>query len=112
MARVEDCEQALHHLAEALRGPHGDRARRAMADRTVSCRLTDLDVTFSGTLRDGGLHGIARVAEPDAQIRLTMTSDDLLALADGSLNLMSAWASRRISIGASMGDLLRLRKLF
>lgn len=112
MATVEECEQALHRLAAALHGPGGARARGQITNRTVSCHLTDLNMTFTGLLRDDGLHGITRTSgTPPAQIRLAMTSDDLLALTDGSLNLISAWTSRRISIQAGVFDLIRLRKL-
>ena len=111
MATVEECERALYRLAAALQGPHGAHARGQLADRTVSCHLTDLDVTFTGALRDGGLHGISRTPGPPAQIRLVMDSDDLLALADGSLNLISAWTSRRVSIQAGVFDLIRLRRM-
>ena len=48
----------------------------------------------------------------DAQIRLTMTSDDLLALVDGSLHLASAWATGRIKVEAGVRDLLKLRSIF
>ncbi|HEX5496369.1 MAG TPA: hypothetical protein VFX70_17525 [Mycobacteriales bacterium] len=111
MATVEECEQALRRLAAALRGPGGDQTRQQITDRTVSCHLTDLDVTFAGTLRDDGLHGISRTGDRAAQIRLAMTSDDLLALTDGSLTLLSAWTSGRVSIRAGVFDLLRLRRL-
>jgi hypothetical protein len=40
-----------------------------------------------------------------------MTGDDLLALVDGSLHFARAWASGRVSVRASLRDLLRLRKL-
>jgi hypothetical protein len=111
MATVEECEQALHRLAAALREPRGARVRGQLADRTVLCHLTDLDVTFTGTLRDGGLHHISRTSERSAQIRLAMSSDDLVALADGSLSLISAWTSRRVSIQAGVFDLIRLRRM-
>jgi putative sterol carrier protein len=48
---------------------------------------------------------------PKADIRLTMNSDDLLALTDGQLNFGSAWASGRVKLEAGLRDLLRLRKI-
>lgn len=114
MASVEECEGALHRLAATLRGPGAARTRRRIGDRTVSCRLTDLGVTFVGELRDGGLHGISRTGDAGAsaaRIRLTMTSDDLLALTDGTLDLLSAWTSGRVTIRAGVIDLIRLRAL-
>jgi putative sterol carrier protein len=41
-----------------------------------------------------------------------MTSDDLLKLVDGELNMASAWASGRVKIDASVFDLLKLRSVF
>jgi putative sterol carrier protein len=112
MASVEECEQALQRLAGRLQRADGATKGR-IETRSVACRLTDLSVAFAGTLRDGGLHDIARAAEsPNAQITLTMTSDDLLALSDGSLSLSSAWAGGRVRIDAGILDLIRLRSYF
>ena len=41
-----------------------------------------------------------------------MTSDDLVALVNGSLNAGSAWASGRLKIKAGVRDMLRLRSIF
>ena len=48
---------------------------------------------------------------PKADIRLTMTSDDLVALTDGRLHFGKAWASGRVKLEAGLRDLLRLRKI-
>jgi hypothetical protein len=112
MASVEECEQALHRLAGRLQRADGATKGR-IETRSVACRLTDLSVAFAGTLRDGGLHDITLAPEsPKAQITLTMTSDDLLALGDGSLSLPSAWAGGRVRIDAGILDLIRLRSYF
>lgn len=111
MATVEECEKALHHLAATLRGPRGTRARSQMTDRTVSCHLKDLGVTFTGRLCGGDLREISQTPAPPAQIRLSMTSDDLVALTNGSANLLSMWTSGRVKIDASIFDLIKLRKL-
>ena len=44
-------------------------------------------------------------------MRITVGSDDLVALAADGLNPAKAWASGRLKIEASIFDLLRLRKL-
>jgi hypothetical protein len=111
MATVEECEGALQRLAEALRGPKGARARSQVTDRTVSCHLKDLGVTFTGRLCDGDLRDISREPAPPAQIRLSMTSDDLLALTNGEGKLLPMWTSGRVKIEASIFDLMKLRKL-
>ena len=111
MASVEECEQALHRLAGRLQRADGATKGR-IETRSVACRLTALSVAFAGTLRDGGLHDIALADAPKAQITLTMSSDDLLALSDGSLSLPSAWAGGRVRIDAGILDLIRLRSYF
>jgi SCP-2 sterol transfer family len=111
VATVEECEAAMHKLAERLKSPDAAQARGKMIDRSISCHLRDLDVTFGGQLRDGEIVDIHRTPTPDGQLKLTTTSDDLVALVDGRLNIASAWASGRVKIDASVFDLLKLRKL-
>ncbi len=111
MASEQECEQALNDLAERLAGSDGSSRSRGF-DRTVSCTVRDLDVVFGGRLIDGQLRDVARSDTREAQIRLTMSSDDLLALVDGTLHLASAWATGRIKVEAGVRDLLKLRSIF
>jgi hypothetical protein len=111
MATVEECEAAMHRLAERLRSPAGGQVRGKVIDRSVSCSLSDLGVTFAGQLRDGEIRDVHRVAAPKGQIKLSMTSDDLVALVDGRLNFAKAWASGRLKVDASVFDLLKLRAM-
>ena len=111
MATAQECETALHQLAARL--AQQDPAERATSfDRTLSCTVRDLGLIFAGRLRDGELIDIAPATGADAQIRLELTSDDLLALVDGTLNVGSAWATKRLKIGAGVRDMLRLRSVF
>ena len=82
-----------------------------LPDRTVSCTVTDLDVIFHAQLGADGLREITTEPHPPAKVRLELTSDDLLALVDGSLPAGQAFASGRLRVRASFGDLLLLRKL-
>lgn len=111
MATVEECERALGQFAAQLTDHNGD-SPHAQFDRTLSCTLKDLGVTFAGRLRSGQLENIRQVSKADAQIRLSMSSDDLLAMVDGKLNLASAWATGRVKVGAGIRDMLRLRSMF
>jgi len=111
MASVDQCRQALDDLAERLAKADSETKRRTL-DRTVSCTLRDLNVIFAGQLRDGELRDIRESASASAQIRMTMTSDDLLKLVAGDLHVGSAWATGRIRLDASVLDLLRLRTVF
>jgi hypothetical protein len=111
VATVEECEAAMHKLADRLRSPDGEEARGKMIDRSISCHLRDLDVTFGGHLRGGEIVDIHRTPTPDGQIKLSTTSDDLVALVDGRLNFAKAWAAGRLKIDANVFDLLKLRTL-
>lgn len=114
MASVDDCEQALRSLAERLNAVDADTRNRYVLARTVACRVPDLGVVFLGRLDEDGLQEI-RCAESldksDAQVRLAATSDDLLALINGTLAVPTAWATGRLKIEASVLDLLKLRTL-
>jgi putative sterol carrier protein len=112
MASVEECERAFDGLAAKLAGADASTRQKASFDRSLSCTLRDLKVTFAGRLRDGQLTDISQVDKPEAQIRMTMTSDDLLKLVAGELAMGSAWATGRVKIDASIFDLLKLRSVF
>lgn len=111
MATVEQSEAAMHKLAERMRSPQAADVRGKMLDRSVSCHLRDLGVTFAGQLRDGGIQDIRQVDKANGQIKLATTSDDLLALVDGQLSFAKAWTSGRLKVDASVFDLLKLRAL-
>lgn len=115
MATVAECEKALGRLADKLAGQARDGRKAVALERTLSCRLTDIGVTFVGRLSDGRLLDI-RLADVShdrpADIRLTMQSDDLPALIDGELNVPKAWATGRVRVSAGVRDLLRLKALF
>lgn len=111
MATMDQCLTALQHIL-------GDLAANPAAtglDRSLSCRLTDLDQVVLGRLSSGAVRDLAAVPDdpsvPKADIRLTMTSDDLISLTEGSLHFGKAWASGRVKLEAGLRDLLRLRTL-
>jgi putative sterol carrier protein len=113
MASVEESEQALHQLAANLAGASAGDRSKVDFDRRLSCTLSDLDVTFLGRLHDGTLDDIRQgSANPPAEVRLTMKSDDLLALVGGQLNLAAAMATGRVKVSAGVRDLLKLRSMF
>lgn len=111
MASVAECRAALDRLAAALVENATDVRQKANLDRTVACHLTDLQVTFRGRLHRGELVDVVEGDDPRAKIRLSATSDDLIALIDGELDFARALASRRVAVRANPLDLLRLHKL-
>ena len=111
MATRKECRAALADVAARLADVDPELRRKHAIERTVSCYVTDLDVTFSGTLTEDGVVEVTEKAQPEAQIRLSVGSDDLIALCQGNLAFASAWTRGRVRIDASVMDLLRLRTL-
>jgi len=111
MATKKECEAALRGLARRLDDVDESMRKRHAPDRTVSCRIPDLEITFYGRLHEGVLKDLSSKPVPEAQIRLTVSSDDLLAVTAGKLPFASAWAAGRLKIEASVLDMIRLRSL-
>ena len=111
MASVEECDKALRHLADQLAGVPADVRAKYVLDRTVSCRVHDLDTTWSARLTDEGIVGITTADEAKAQVRLSVGSDDLMALCEGRLAITSAFATGKLRVQASPLDMLRLTSL-
>jgi hypothetical protein len=89
-----------------------DRAAK-LADRTLSCRVSDLGVTFLTRL---GPHGADPVVEAPAgarpaQIRFSARSDDVVAIAEEPGIFAKAWLAGRLRVEGSFMDLIRLRNL-
>jgi hypothetical protein len=110
MATVDECRQALHDLAAKLDAAVEAQGRLDL-ERTLACRLTDLRTAFSARLSGGRLLDITDGDDPKARIALSTSSDDLVALVAGRLDLARAIASRQVSLKANPFDLLKLRKL-
>lgn len=114
MATTEECRSALEKLSDNMAGASGNVREAAALDRSLSCRITDLDVTFVGRLQGGRIEVQDTLLGPPrekAEIRLTMSGDDLLAMVSGELNFAKAWGAGRVKLEAGLRDLFRLRKL-
>ena len=111
MATMDQCMTAL----KSILGDLAANPAAAGLDRSLSCRLPDLEQVVLGRLSSGAVRDMRAVddgpAVPRADIRLTMTSDDLVALTGGELSFGPAWATGRVKLEAGLRDLLRLRKL-
>ena len=111
MAKIDECITAL----QGVLGPIASNKAAEGLDRSLSCRLTDLGQVLVGRLSSGAVRDLRAVPDdpslPKADIRLTMTSDDLLALTRGEVSFAKAWSSGRLKLDAGIRDLLRLRSL-
>jgi predicted lipid carrier protein YhbT len=113
MATAEECRQALESLTGQIQ--EMDPADRAayLVDRVISCKVSDLGVTFVTRLGPDGASPVtlANGSDVQAQVRFTTKSDDLLALAEDPGSIGRAWLTGRLKVEASIFDLLRLRKV-
>ncbi len=111
MATIDECITALRGVL----GPIASSKAAEGLDRSLSCRLTDLDQVVLGRLTAGAVRDLHAVPDgpsvPRADIRLTMTSEDLLALTRGDLSFAKAWSSGRLRLDAGIRDILRLRSV-
>lgn len=109
MASEIECEAAVRTLVTMLAEVDPDLRASYVVDRSVSVRVSDLDVTWSARLSIEGITDVTTGDDAKAQIRLTVGSDDLIALTEGRLAVPTAFATGRIRVQASPRDLLRLR---
>jgi hypothetical protein len=110
MATVDECRQALEEVAARMLADR-EAASKVDLDRRLACHIRDLDASFHGRLARGTIVDLTDGDDPTAEIRLTVSSDDLVALVAGELNFAAAWATGRVSVKAGFRDLLKLRKL-
>jgi predicted lipid carrier protein YhbT len=116
VATIKQCRVALDRLAATLDDMDEETRTRHLPRRTVLCTVKDLDVSFTARVDEDGVHDIAQVPPsvdelPPADVRVGVASDDLVALADGQDDFLSAWLHGRVHVSAPMRDMLRLRTL-
>jgi len=109
---AQECQDALQKLAGRLSELSDSERQEYFGNRSMSVTVPDLNVTFVTVLGAGGdLVRVADPGEPQADIRLTADSDQVIALAEQPMNIARAWMARKVKIDASMKDLIRLRRL-
>jgi hypothetical protein len=113
MATAEECRAALVSLTGRISQLDAKDRAANLADRTLSCRVPDLGVTFVTRL---GAEGAGEITEavngtPPAQVRFTAKSDEVLAIAADPGSFARAWLTGRLKVEGNVFDLLRLRKL-
>ena len=113
MATAEECREALESLTARLSNLDASTRQAKLANRTLSCRVSDLGVTY---LTKIGPHGADPVVESadgfaSAQIRFTAKSDDVLRIAKDPGSFAGAWLSGRLKVEGNIFDLLSLRRM-
>ncbi len=113
MATEEECRKALESLTSRLSDLDASTRESKLKDRTLSCHVSDLGVTYLTRL---GAHGADPIIEasdgfPAAQIRFTAKSDDVLAVSSDPGSFARAWLTGRLKVEGNLFDLLNLRKM-
>ncbi len=113
MATAEECQAALESLTGRIAAMDAKDREAHLLDRTLSCRVPDLNLMFVTRL---GPHGaepvrIAGNGAPQAQVRFTADSNTVVAIAGDPGSFMRAWLSGKLRVQGSVLDLLHLRKL-
>jgi hypothetical protein len=113
MATAEECRKALEGLTARISDMDPEQRAANLADRTLSCEIPDLGVTFITHLGPDGADPVREAGEGDkpAQIRFSANSDVVVSISDDPGSFMRAWVTGRLKVQGSVFDLLRLRKL-
>jgi hypothetical protein len=112
MVTEAECRTALDRIVERLGEVDPEQFREHVVDRTITCRVPDLGLTFRSRIHEGGLDPFAPSDDWESgQVRITVNSEDLVALANDELHAAKAWATGRLKIEANIFDLFRLRRL-
>jgi predicted lipid carrier protein YhbT len=113
MATAEECRTALESLTGRISDMDAKDREAHLVDRTMSCRVTDLGITFVTRLSPRGAEPVlvADDGTPQAQVRFTADSDTIVAISADPGSFMRAWLSGKLKVQGNVFDLLHLRKL-
>lgn len=79
--------------------------------RTVNIDVHGLD-GLSFTLDNGEIKEFKVGKLDEVDIMISASKEDFIALFNGELKTMKAWATKRLTFEASIEDIMRLRKMF
>ena len=114
MATKREVEAKLRELISRLSAAEdaqGTLARTLPDPKVVAVRVLDLDADYWMVMASGRIDGLHRGVPEQADIKIRVASDQLVAIVDGQASLFSSFISGQVKIEASVSDLLRLRKL-
>lgn len=114
MSSIDACLDGIARANERILAQPLDRRREHIRERTVRVVVPDLETAFDMRLTVDGLTDVTPgplEASSGAQVRVTVTSDDLVALAEDRLDPAVALITRRLKVDATLGDMLRLRRV-
>lgn len=113
MASIPQCRDAIDQISRRLDEVDEETRREHLVERSVTVWIRDLDTTFAMRLGADGISDVTNGGPPPrkAQVRVTLASDDLVALAEDRLGFATAVLTGRVKVKASVPDMLRLRRL-
>jgi hypothetical protein len=113
MATAEECLKALERLTIRISDMNADDRAAHLVNRTLSCEIPDLGVTFVTRLGPDGADPVREARDEDkpAQVRFTANSDVVVSISDDPGSFARAWLTGRLKVKGNVLDLLRLRKL-
>jgi len=114
VATREDVDRTLRKLIKRLDDVDLDGASLPEAERSIICHITDLELTYRADYSGGRIRKLrlVKASEDSGDVRISVGSDELVALADGRSSLPMALLFGRIRVDAHARDLMLLRQLF
>jgi len=103
--------ELIKRLEESGSGVRSELAGALPESRIIEVAVADLGVSYWTELTDGAMGSLHEGVPGHREIRVRVSSDDLVELVDGRRSLFSAYLAGQVKIDASFSDLLRLRKL-
>jgi predicted lipid carrier protein YhbT len=114
VATPAEVDRTLKDLVRRLAGASPQTRSTPSGERKLVVFIPDLELVYTGAYSAGAISSLRKAARPNGEedVKITVSSDDLIALADGRLGVGSAllWGKLRVEAGAR--DLLLLRQLF
>ena len=113
MATADECRAALDSLTGRIAELDAKQRAAHLVERTLSCRVPDLGLTFMTRLHPDGADPIKEVPDgsAQAQVRFTANSDVVVAIANDPGSFLRAWLSGKLKVQGSVFDLLELRRI-
>lgn len=114
MASREAVDRTLRELVGRLDGAELNDAKLPSEARSIVVLVPDLDVVYRAEYTKGRIRKLRAVKADtgEADVRITVVSDELVALSEGRSSLPMALLFGRIRVDANARDLLLLRQLF
>lgn len=110
MASADQVESTMRDLVKRFEAIDDSQRALLPANRVIEAHCPDLGMTWHARLQSGRIGEFSEGPAPGRwQIRITIDSDDLLALYERRIDIREAYLSDRLQVRASMTDLLRLR---